>query len=281
MEERIALLTDSTCDLGPDVIARHSIRVLPLKVIYRDRVYHDRVDIIPQEVYDRLAEEVPTTSTPSPYEAGEVLTQLREAGFTHVLAVHISAGLSGTFNAVSLAASEVANLTTAVVDSKSLSMGLGFIVEQAGRWIEQRPDFATLVRKTEEMVSGSKVFYGLKTLEYLRRGGRIGNVAAAVAGVLDLKPIISINEQGKYFSFRRVRGRSQSIREILEITRRAVESGLTRVAVMHGDALAEAEVLYGQVRSLPGVKEIVFGQIGPVLVVHTGPGLIGVALSPA
>lgn len=281
MEERIALLTDSTCDLDLDVIARYGIRVLPLKVVYKHRVYHDRVDITPQEVYDRLGEEVPTTSTPSPYEAGEALTQLRDAGFTHVLAVHISSGLSGTFNAVCLAAREVANLTTVVVDSKSLSMGLGFIVEQAGRWIEERLDFEALVRRTREMVAGSRLYYALKTLEYLRRGGRINTVAAAVAGVLDLKPIISIDEHGKYFSFRRVRGRAQSIREILEITREAVAGGITRVAVMHGDALKEAEALREQVKALPGVKEVVFGQIGPVLVVHTGPGLIGVALGPA
>jgi DegV family protein with EDD domain len=281
MEERIAVLTDSTCDLDQDVIARHGIRVLPLKVIYKDRVYHDRVDITPQEVYDRLTQEVPTTSTPSPHEAIEALTALRDAGFTHVLALHISSGLSGTFNAVRLAARDVANLTTVVVDSKSLSMGLGFVVEQAGRWIEQRLDFETLVRRTEEMVTRTKTFYVLKTLEYLRRGGRINTVSAAVAGILDLKPIISIDEQGRYFGYRRVRGRAQSIRELFEIARAAVEAGLTRVAVMHGDALEEAQALFEQVKRLPGVEEVIFGQIGPVLVVHTGPGLIGVVLTRA
>jgi DegV family protein with EDD domain len=276
MAERIAVLTDSTCDLEQDVIARYGIRVLPLKVIYKDRVYHDRVDISPQEVYDRLPQEIPTTSTPSPQEATEALESLRDAGFTHVVAVHISSGLSGTLNAVRLAARDVANLTTEVVDSKSLSMGLGFVVEQAARWIEERLDFETLVRQTREMVGRGHAFYVLKTLEYLRRGGRINTVAAAVAGILDLKPIISIDEQGKYFSYRRVRGRSQSIRELFEIAREAVEAGMNRVAVMHGGAREEALALLEQVKQLPGVEEIVFGQISPVMVVHTGPGLIGV-----
>ncbi len=185
-KERIALVTDSTCDLDPAVINQHGIHVLPLKIVYRDRVYRDRVDITPEEVYARLEEEVPTTSTPSPQEAIDLLTELRNEGFTRVLAIHISSGLSGTWNAVNLAAREVANLKTAVIDSKSLSMGLGFVVEQAARWIEERTDFATLVKRCEEMVERSKAFYVLKTLEYLRRGGRINTVAAAVGGVATL-----------------------------------------------------------------------------------------------
>jgi DegV family protein with EDD domain len=281
VEERIALVTDSTCDLEAAVIARHGIRVLPLKVIYRDRVYHDRVDIQPQEVYDRLDREVPTTSTPSPQETVNLLTELRDKGFTRVLAIHLSSGLSGTWNTVCLAAREVAGLETVVIDSKALSMGLGFVVEQAARWIEERLDFDTVVKRSREMVGRTKAFYVLKTLEYLRRGGRINTVAAAVAGVLDLKPIISITEEGKYYSYRRVRGRSQSLRELFEIARQAVEGGLNRVAVMHGDAAEEAEALLHRVGQLPGVKELVFGQIGPAMVVHTGPGLVGIALTRA
>lgn len=281
MEEKIGLVTDSTCDLEADVIARYGIRVLPLKVIYKERTYHDRVDIRPQEVYDRLEQEVPTTSTPSPQEAVDLLTELREQGFSKVLAIHLSGGLSGTWNAVRLAAQEVSHLKTEVLDSKSLSMGLGFVVEQAARWIEERLDFATVVERSQAMVARTKTFYVLKTLEYLRRGGRINAVAAAVAGILDLKPIISIDAEGKYYSYRRVRGRRQSLRELLEITRQAVAGGLNRVAVMHGGAVQEAEALLDQVRRLPGVEEVVFGQIGPAMVVHTGPGLVGVALTRA
>ncbi len=281
MEDRIALVTDSTCDLDSEVVQRHGIHVLPLKVVYGERVYHDRVDITPQEVYGRLEQEIPTTSTPSPQEVIDLLTEIRDKGFTRVLAIHISSGLSGTWNVVHMAAQEVSSLKTVAIDSKSLSMGLGFVVEQAARWIEEKMDFATLVKRCEDMVDRSKAFYVLKTLEYLRRGGRINTVAAAVAGVLDLKPIISIDKQGKYFSFRRVRGRNQSIRELLEIAREAVAAGLTRVAVMHGDALEEGRALYEKVRQLPGIEEVIFAQIGPVLVVHTGPGLLGIALTRA
>jgi len=279
LTQRIALVTDSTCDLDQNTVRRHNIHVLPLHVIYRDRTYRDRVDITPEEVYAGLREEVPTTSTPSPQEAVDLLTGLRDSGCSHVVAVHISGGLSGTADTVRLAASQVPGLTTEIVDSRSLSMGLGFIVEQAARSIEEGFPLAAIVDRARQMVAKSKAFYVLKTLEYLRRGGRIGSVAAAVAGALDLKPIISIDEDGRYYGHSRVRGRRQSLRALFDITREAVESGMNQVAVMHGGAREEALELFDRVKTLPGVTRTVFGQIGPVLVVHTGPGLVGVALT--
>lgn len=281
MDEKIAILTDSTCDLERDTIDRFGIEVLPLKIIYRDRVLLDRVEIAPQEIYDSLEREVPNTSTPSPHEATVTLQRLRERGFTHVLAIHLSSGLSGTCNMVRLAAEQFQHLKTAVIDSKSLSMGLGLVVQQAARWIEERMPFDELVARTQEMVTRTKGYFVVKTLEYLKRGGRINTVAAAVAGVLDLKPVISIDEHGKYFSYKKVRGRKQSLHELLEIVKRAVALGANRVAVVHGDALEEAQELLAKVKELPGLVEVAFGEIGPALVVHAGPGLVGVVTTRA
>jgi len=281
LTERIALITDSSCDLGAEVIAEHGIHVLPLYVIYGDRSYRDRVDITPSEVYERLDREIPTTSTPSHEDALALLRKVREAGFTHALAVHISSGLSGTMNVVRAAAEEVTSLKTTVVDSLSLSMGLGQVVEQAAQWLKERVPLDDVVSRAREMVSHSKTYFVLKTIEYLRRGGRIGAVSAALAGALDLKPIISIDEHGKYFSYRRVRGRNQSLRELFEIAREGVAAGANRVAVMHGGADEEARSLRESVLKLPGVTKVTLGQVSPVLVVHTGPGLIGVALGRA
>lgn len=283
--QRIAVVTDSTCDLEPSRTAELDIQVIPLHIIYNtgreERVYLDRVNITPDEVYSRMPNEVPTTSTPSPHEAESLFTRLRESGFTHAIAVHISGGLSGTANVMRLASEQVSGLKTAVVDSNSLSMGLGFIAEQVAQWVHQRLDFDTIVGRAREMAARGRAFYVLKTLEYLRRGGRINTVQAAVAGVLDLKPIISIGEDGKYFSFRRVRGRRQSLRELHTIAADGVAGGLDTVAVMHGEAEEEARELHAEVAKMPGIKRLVFGQIGPVLVVHTGPGLVGVAMTRA
>lgn len=281
MNEKIAILTDSTCDLERETIERYGIEVLPLKIIYRDRVCLDRVDISPQQVYDDLAREVPSTSTPSPHEAETALRRLHGRGFTHVLAIHLSSGLSGTYNTVRMVAEQFHHLTTAVIDSKSLSLGLGFVVQQAARWVDDRVAFEVIVERTRTMIQETKGYYVLKTLEYLRRGGRINTVAAAVAGVLDLKPVISIDEQGKYFTYRKVRGRRQSINELLEVVRRAIAAGTNRVAVVHGEAFEEAQELLARVKALPGLVEVVFGQISPALVVHTGPGLVGVVTTNA
>lgn len=281
MNEKIAILTDSTCDLERDVIARYGIEVLPLKIIYRDSVFLDRVDITPQEVYDGLAAEVPTTSTPSPHDAASALQRLHDRGFTHVLAIHLSSGLSGTYNTVRMVADQFQRLKTAVVDSKSLSMGLGFVVQQAARWVEERVSFESLVERTNSMITRTKGYYVLKTLEYLKRGGRINTVAATVASILDLKPVISIDEYGRYFSYKKVRGRRQSINELLEVVKRAVAAGANRVAVVHGDALEEAQELLVRVKQLPGLIEVAFGQISPAMVVHTGPGLVGVVITSA
>jgi DegV family protein with EDD domain len=281
LTERIALITDSSCDLGAEVIAEHGIHVLPLYVIYGDRSYRDRVDITPSEVYERLEREVPTTSTPSHEDALGLFRKIREAGFTHALAVHISSGLSGTMNVVRAAAEEVTSLKTTVIDSLSLSMGLGQVVEEAAQWLKQRVPLDEVVSRTREMISHSKAYFVLKTIEYLRRGGRIGAVSAALAGALDLKPIISIDEHGKYYSHSRVRGRNQSLRGILEIVREGVAAGANRVAVMHGGAEEEARSLRESILKLPGVSQVTLGQISPALVVHTGPGLVGVALGRA
>ncbi len=281
MGKNIALVTDSTCDLDSSTIDRWGIHVLPLHIVYAGRTYRDRVDITPEEVYDRLGEEVPTTSTPSPQEATDLLTRVRDSGFTHALAVHLSRGLSATADTVRMAADQVRGLETAVIDSKTLSMGLGFIVEQAAHWAEERLDFNALIDRTQEMVTRSHAFYVLRTLYYLRRGGRIGAVAAAVAGALNLKPIISIDKEGRYYSHSRVRGRRQSLSELLKLVREAVGNGLDRVAVMHGGAKEEGLELLEQVKKLPGIKRTVFGQISPVLVVHTGPGLVGAAMTRA
>jgi DegV family protein with EDD domain len=274
-------MTDSTCDLDQETVERHGIHVIPLHVVFKDRTYLDRVEISPEEIYKGLDTQVPTTSTPSPQEAQNALESLREKGFTDVLAIHISSGLSATSNTIRLAAAQVAGLRTTIIDSKSLSMGLGFVVVQAARWLKEGVDLATVIERTEGMVARGKAYFVVKTLEYLRRGGRIGGVAAAVAGALDLKPIISIDEEGKYFSYKRVRGRKQSIRELFDIAREGIQAGMNQLAVMHGDALEEGQALYEQVKELPGIKELVFGQIGPVLVVHTGPGLLAVALNKA
>ncbi|MGE4274307.1 MAG: DegV family protein [Desulfitobacterium sp.] len=279
-EMKIAIVTDSACDLEPEIIREYDIEVLPLHIIYHDREYRDRVDISPQEVYDSLDQEVPKTSLPAPAEIQAVFNRLREQNVTHVLALHLSSGLSGTYQAVSLFAQEFKDMIIEVVDTKTLSMGLGISVIEAARERRRSMDFEQVVATAKKTVRGIKAYYVLSTLEYLKKGGRIGYVAGTIGELLHLKPIISINEEGKYFTFSKVRGREQSLRKLKDVMLDHLKESMASIAIVHGGSEAEARDLEKIAREHPNTKELFFGQISPALGVHTGPGLVGLIVYP-
>lgn len=278
--EKIALVTDSTSDLTPDLLAKHQIHLLPLKVVYKDREYSDRVDISPQEVYDRFEEEIPTTSMPSPGEILQLFEELKSKGFTHAICMHISSGLSGTCDTVRSMAQQVKDFTVEVVDSRSLSMGLGLQVLEAAHHLADNLNFHQVVEKARDFVPQSKTFFVLKTLKYLRQGGRIGYVKGTLGEILQVKPIISINDEGKYHNVDQTRGRAKSLEKLYEMAKEKIENGMTKICVCHGDAETEALELLARLRELKNVKETFLTQISPVMVVHTGPGLVGVTMCP-
>ena len=278
MIEKIALLTDSACDLPRELIERFRIKVLPLSVIYPEKIYQDRVTIQPQEVYDRMPDEIPTTSMPTPHEITNVLDEIRSEGFTHVLAVHLSSGLSGTYEAVRMVAQEFEDLVINVFDTRTLSIATGWMVLEAARDIASGLSFQKIIDNLHQLQPRVKVYYVLETLEYLRRGGRIGAVAAMLGQFLHLKPIISVNQEGKYFTYAKARGRQKSIEKLAEIVEKAVQSGPIKLAVMHGGAREEFQRLLEKLQHLPNIKELIASDISPALGVHTGPGLLGVCV---
>lgn len=276
--DKIAVVTDSCSDLTEVEIAGLDIHVLPLKVIYHDRTYTDRVDITPEEIYQNFKTEVPKTSLPSPGEVSQLFTNLRDQGYTGIVSIHISSGLSGTVEMVRNVASSFSERQIAVLDSLSLSMGQGFAVLEAARVAAQGGSFQQVVEKAQQVIDSMNVFFVVGTLEYLIRGGRIGFVSGALGELLQLKPVISINSEGKYYTVEKLRGRKKSLQKTYEIIRDKLESSGGTVAVCHCNALAEAEEMATQLRATPGVKEVVIGQVGPVISVHCGPGLIGLVL---
>ncbi len=276
MKEKIALLTDSMCDLPNEFIQKFKVIVLPAKVVYPDREYSDRVDIQPEEVYSRMPEEIPTTSLPSLDEIKQALDEIRREGFTHVLAVHISSGLSGTFNAVEFICRDINDLTIKVIDTKTLSMGTGWIVLDAARNISNGLSFEKVIDSVHKLQESVRVYYILETLEYLRRGGRIGKVAAVLGEFLHLKPLISVDEDGKYFTYCKAKGRKKSIEKLVQIVEEATSEKEIKLAVVHGGAQQEFHKLAERLRKLPNIKEFITSDISPALGVHTGPGLLGV-----
>ena len=144
MQEKIAIVTDSTSDIPREIVEQYDIRVIPLRILYQDREYRDQIDITADEVYRRLEQEVPTTSLPAPGDVLALFEQLKSEGFTHVLAIHISSGLSGTAQLISHLAGQVEDMVIRVVDSRSISMGLGYTAIEAARKLTHNVGFEAL-----------------------------------------------------------------------------------------------------------------------------------------
>ena len=281
MQEKIAVVTDSTSDLTRDDLEKFGIKSIPLKVIYSDQQFHDRVDITPAEVYESFEREIPTTSMPSPQEIMDVYNELKDEGYTHIISVHISSGLSATYSNCMMVADQIEEIEVEVIDSKMLSKGLGRLVFYANSLVEKGElSFAEIIEKVEAKKDKIEVFFVVETLKYLKKGGRIGKVSGTIAEFLNIKPIIAIDDEGEYFTFERVRGRKRSLKKMYSIIKERLQEGREYVVdVMNAAAEEEAQGLLDRFKQLAQVKETYFSEISPVMVVHTGPGLIGVVLT--
>jgi DegV family protein with EDD domain len=278
---KIALVTDSSCDLTMEQLKENNIEFVPLRINYADREYRDRIDITPDEVYNRLHEEIPKTSMPTPGDLIEKINSLKEQGYTHILAITISSGLSGTYDMFKMVAEDISDVVIEVIDSRTLSMVLGLIVLEASRLIKSNATFDEIIRKINAMKFKSKGFYVLDTMEYLRKGGRIGLVASTLGTLLNIKPVISVNNEGKYFTYSKTRGKAQATASMVDALKKQLESTKTNVAVLQGMAQEEANLLYEKIKNMKNINSLCISAISPALVVHTGPGLLGLAFCPA
>jgi len=278
--EKIAILVDSGSDVPREYRERYDMYVAPLTIIYKDAEYRDGIDIDPATVYARFSEEVPTTSLPSPAGVTELFKQIKADGYEKVIVIVISSGLSGTFNMLSGFGPEPEGLEAYYVDTRNIGIGSGFAAIRAGELIAQGLPFEDVCRQVEEAARNTKLFYCVSTLEYLVKGGRIGLVSGMVGQLLDVKPVIACNEDGVYYTVAKTRGREKSLKLALE---KAVEfaEGATEfnIAVVQGAAEAEGEALMAAMKErLPDFRYAIEEQLTPALVVHTGPGLIGIGV---
>ena len=280
MKQKTALLVDSGIDVPPSIIKEYGIYSLPLKIIYKDREYSDGVDIQAEEVYSNLSVEIPKTSLPGAAEAISILDGIKSDGYENVLAVTLSSGLSGTYNMISLVAKDYEGLDVQVVDTKNIGIAGGMVAIRAAEYISEGMDFETLVKTVNEDVPDSKIFFCISTLEYLQKGGRIGLVSSMLGTALNLKPIISCNEEGIYYNVAKISGRKRSLDKMIEIaTEYASKGKLYNLAVVHGGAAEDAEKVKEKLLSkLSKYKNVFEGQISPALGVHTGPGLVGIGV---
>lgn len=277
-KEKIAILVDSGVDIPKKLVNEYNMYVVPLKIVYKDREYSDGVDISAEELYARLKTEIPTTSLPSGEEIQEIFNKIKADGYEKVLAVTISSGLSGTHNAISMLANQQKDLEVFVLDTKNIAIASGFNAIQAAEYIKEGMNWDTLIKTVSKNISNSKVFFCVSTLEYLQKGGRIGLVSAILGSTLSLKPIISCNENGIYYTVAKIIGRKRSLNKALELAIEFVGDHKDyNLGIVHGAAEEEANELKKLITArLPNAKVFVEGQISPALGVHTGPGAIGI-----
>ncbi len=279
-KDKIAILVDSCVDVPADIIKKNNMYLLPLKVIYKDREYDDGIDITAQEVYASLKTEIPTTSLPPGSKILDIFDEIKKDGYEKVLAVSLSSGLSGTYNAIRLLAQDYKDLDIFVLDTKNIAIGSGFHAIQAAEYIKEGMDWDTLTKTLAANIQDSKIFFCVSTLEYLQKGGRIGLVASLLGSTLNFKPIISCNEDGIYYTVAKIIGHKRALRKAMDL---AVEfaQGAEKynVGIVHGAAQEEAERIKELLMPrLPHCHIYVDGQISPALGVHTGPGTIGIAI---
>lgn len=280
--QKTAILVDSGTDIPQEYIDKYSIYVVPLMVVYSNKAFRDGIDITPQQVYNRLKFEIPRTSMPNIGAIREKLAEIQKAGYKKVLLISISSGLSGTNHLMKIAAKQFPNLDCRVIDTKNIGIAAGMTAILAAQYLENGMRVETVEKRLKEIIPKTKVYFCVNTLEYLRKGGRISLFASMTGEMLGVKPIISCDEKGMYYMVKKVRGRVQSIKGAIEMACKQLKDCRNyNIAVAHGNATQEAEEVLQTVKKLlPQAKNIFTCQISPSLVVHTGPGLVGIAVQP-
>ena len=277
--ERVAVVTDSTAYLPHDLASSHGITVVPVQVIVSGQPYDEGIGITPHDVATALREwGVVTTSRPSPERFAQAYLAAAEAGATAVVSAHLSGEMSGTFDSAVLASKD-APIPVIAVDTRSVAMAMGFAVlsgataAMAGAGPQ---DVADLIRSRAS--SSSALFY-VDTLDYLRRGGRIGAAQALLGQALAVKPILELVD-GKVTPLEKVRTTSKALARLEELVLERASGRPCDVAVHHLDAAARAETLAGHlVARMPDARVLV-SEVGAVVGAHVGPGMVAVAVSP-
>ncbi|MGH7765259.1 MAG: DegV family protein [Candidatus Dormibacteraceae bacterium] len=276
---RVAVVTDSTADLPADLVGLRSISVVPLTLHFEGRSLLDGVDITPAEFYRRLpgATVHPTTSQPSPGRFAEKYAQLL-ADHSEIVSIHISEKLSGTYASARQGADMTDPKRVRVIDSHVVSMSLGLVVLAASALAAQGLDAASIQSRVVAMRDSVETYFSVATLEFLRRGGRIGRAGALMGSVLQVKPVLCIRD-GLVTPLERVRTFERALHRIVELSRAVDRGAGICVIVGHAGAEADAERVAHELE--PIAESLLIQPLGPVVGAHAGPGVVGVGCYPA
>lgn len=280
----IAVVTDSTASLPPEVVEARGITVVPLQVVIGAEAYDEgSADATPERVAAALREYLPvSTSRPAPAVMLDCYERVAAAGAEQIVSVHISGEMSGTFESAQLAARE-APVPVVCVDSRQVGVATGYAALAAADAVDEGGSVDDAAEAARRRARESSSLFYVDTLEYLRRGGRIGAAAAIFGGALAVKPLLQISE-GKVASLEKVRTSGKALARLEELAVQAGEGRQVDVCVAHlanpdrADQLAER--LATRLAAELGGREVWCGELGAVLGAHVGPGMIAACVAP-
>ncbi len=273
----VKIVTDSTCDFTPRAAQELGVTMVPLHVIFGDVSYREGIDITAEEFYEMLVKsrQLPTTSAPSVGDFQEVYERLLEETDS-IVSIHLSGKLSATVRIAQAAADSINKPgRIAVVDSQSISVGIGFAIMEAAAADRAGASLEEVKAAAESVPGRLSIQFMVDTLEYLRRGGRIGRARAYLGTMLRVKPILSVRE-GELYPVERVRTRVQGVERIIQAAVR--HQNVTMAAVGHSTTPDEADLILGRLAMAFPHAQVFTTRFGPVLGTHGGPGVVGVGV---
>lgn len=271
---KIAIVTDSTSDIPKNMAKELDIKVIPLTVIFdKESFLDDGKDITISEFYKKIrsSEKLPTTTVPSPKYFIETYTDILKESES-IISIHISSKMSGTVNSAEMAKKEMPGKDIEIIDSEYVHLPLSFLVLKAAQLAQEGKSKKEILKGIYDLKPKIKVLFVPSTLEYLKKGGRIGKAKGLIASLLEIKPILTIHD-GEVSQFKTVRRWSQAKTELIESMKTMVKNPQNLVvAIGDSDAKEDAEEMYERIKEAFNPKKILRADIGTVVGTHLGPG---------
>ena len=279
---KLAVITDSSAYLNKEILNREDLFILDIPVNIDGQEYIEGVNLTAEEFYQKMAQasELPKTSQPSIAQLDEILTSLKEKGYTHVLGLFLSSGISGFYQNIQYMVDDYEGLTIAFPDTLITSAPLGIMVESVFRWRDQGDDFVIIQDKLAIQISHTSAFIMVDDLDHLVKGGRLSNGAALLGNLLSIKPILYFNEHGVIEVYEKVRTEKKATKRLIEIIKETTASGQYRVIVIHGNSPEKAEELRQHLLDSGVGTDISLATFGSVIGTHLGAGSIALGYIP-
>ena len=276
--EKIAIVTDSSCDLSKEYLQEHGIRTIPLHIIFSDGEYKDGIDISAEEVVARFEQEIPSTSMPVPADVQKIFDELKQENIKKVLFVLISSKLSGTLAMVQLMCEMQSDIEYEIVDSRILTIAEGYLIEEAVRLRKEGLPLGQYNEKLQQLRDELFGYFAIPTLEYLKKGGRINTVGAAVGNLLHICPVVFVSEEGVYVPAAIARGYKKAISKMVDICQEKIKGYKFDLGFVHCGAENICKEIAEKFKNIKGCDKIIIRCVSPALSVHVGVGLVGMVV---